>query len=132
MSPRRPTILSLVFACIFISIIVNDTVRCRKAQILQTQWVVFFNLFSLISHFTCISTNVICRITCTLCQKIYIGETGKRLADRFREHLREKNKTKQNKQKNKKTKKKTQMRPSQSRAILIFPISLIDPAPQFL
>ena len=28
-------------------------------------------------------------ITCTLCQKIYIGETGRRLADRFREHLRD-------------------------------------------
>ena len=90
MSPRRRTILSLVFACIFISIIVDDTVRCRKAQILQTRWVVFFNLFSLISHFTRISTIVICCITCTLCKKICIGEIGKRLADRFREHLREK------------------------------------------
>ena len=46
-------------------------------------------------HFTCISTNVIYCITCTLCTKIYIGETGRRLADRFREHLRdvEKNNT---------------------------------------
>ena len=25
---------------------------------------------------------------CKLCKKIYIGETGRRLADRFREHLR--------------------------------------------
>ena len=38
-------------------------------------------------HFTCISTNVIYCKTCTLCKKIYIGETGRRLADRFREHL---------------------------------------------
>ena len=37
--------------------------------------------------FICISTNVIYCITCTLCKKIYIGETGRRLADRFREHL---------------------------------------------
>ena len=46
-------------------------------------------------HFTCISANVIYCITCTLCKKIYIGETGRRLADRFREHLRdaEKNNT---------------------------------------
>ena len=44
-------------------------------------------------------------------QKIYIGETGKRLADRFREHLREKKTKNQN------------MRPNQSRAILIFPIT---------
>ena len=40
-------------------------------------------------HFTCLSTNVIYCITCTLCNKIYIGETGRRLADRFREHLRD-------------------------------------------
>ena len=44
---------------------------------------------------TCILTNVIYCITCTLCNKIYIGETGRKLADRFREHLRdvEKNNT---------------------------------------
>ena len=46
-------------------------------------------------HFTCISSNAIYCIACTLCKKIYIGETGRRLADRFREHLRdvEKNNT---------------------------------------
>ena len=26
-------------------------------------------------------------ITCTFCKKLYIGETGRRLGDRFREHL---------------------------------------------
>ena len=40
-------------------------------------------------HFTCTSTNVIYCITCTLCKKLYIGETGIRLGDRFREHLRD-------------------------------------------
>ena len=40
-------------------------------------------------HFTCISTNVIYCITCMLCKKIYVGETERRLADRFREHLRD-------------------------------------------
>ena len=40
-------------------------------------------------HFTCIFANVIYCITCTLCKKTYIGETGRRLADRFREHLRD-------------------------------------------
>ena len=35
-------------------------------------------------HFTCISC-----ITCTLCKKIYIGKTGRRLADFFREYLRD-------------------------------------------
>ena len=28
-------------------------------------------------------------ITCTYCNKLYIGETGRRLGDRFREHLRD-------------------------------------------
>ena len=28
-------------------------------------------------------------ITCTLCNKLYIGETGRRLGDRFCEHLRD-------------------------------------------
>ena len=43
-------------------------------------------------HLTCISTNVICCINCTLCKKIYIGKTGRRLADSFREYLRDINK----------------------------------------
>ena len=37
-------------------------------------------------RFTCTSANIIYCIKCTLC--IYIGETGRRLGDRFREHLR--------------------------------------------
>ena len=40
-------------------------------------------------RFTCTSANVIYCITCTLCKKRYIGETGRRLGDRFREHLRD-------------------------------------------
>jgi len=28
-------------------------------------------------------------INCTLCKKIYVGETGRILADRFHEHLRD-------------------------------------------
>ena len=38
-------------------------------------------------RFTCTSANVIYCIACTLCKKLYIGETGRRLGDRFREHL---------------------------------------------
>ena len=45
-----------------------------------------------IDHFTCISSNVIYCINCTLCKKIYIGETGRRLADRFREQAIERKK----------------------------------------
>ena len=40
-------------------------------------------------RFTCTSANVIYCIACTLCNKLYIGETGRRLGDRFREHLRD-------------------------------------------
>ena len=38
--------------------------------------------------YTCISSNVIYAITCTGCEKLYIGERKRRLADRFTEHLR--------------------------------------------
>ena len=38
-------------------------------------------------HFTCASANVIYFPTCTYCKKLFIGETGRRLGDRFREHL---------------------------------------------
>ena len=38
-------------------------------------------------RFTCTSANGIYCITCTLCKKLYIGETGRRLGDRSREHL---------------------------------------------
>ena len=40
-------------------------------------------------HFTCTSANVIYCITCTYCNTLYIGETVRRLGDRFREHLRD-------------------------------------------
>ena len=43
----------------------------------------------IIDHFACTSANVIYCITCTLCKKLYIGETGRGLGDRFREHLRD-------------------------------------------
>ena len=39
----------------------------------------------IIDHFTCTSANVIYCITCTYCKKIYIGETGRRLGDWFRD-----------------------------------------------
>ena len=38
-------------------------------------------------HFECITRNVIYCIKCSLCNMLYIGETGRRLADRIREHL---------------------------------------------
>ena len=38
-------------------------------------------------HFDCITSNIIYYITCTLCNKLYIGESGRKLGDCFREHL---------------------------------------------
>ena len=40
-------------------------------------------------HFICTSANAIYCITCTLCKRLCIGETGRRLGDRFRERLRD-------------------------------------------
>ena len=40
-------------------------------------------------HFTCTSANVIYCITCPHCEKLHIGEAGRRLGDRFRKHLRD-------------------------------------------
>ena len=40
-------------------------------------------------HSTCTSTNVIYCVTYSLWKKLYIGETGRWLGDRFREHLRD-------------------------------------------
>ena len=46
-------------------------------------------LIKITDRFTCTSANVIYCITCTLCEKIYIGEIGRTLGDRFSEHLRD-------------------------------------------
>ena len=43
--------------------------------------------WNVLGSYTCISSNVIYAITCTRCEKICIGETKRRLADRFTEHL---------------------------------------------
>ena len=37
-------------------------------------------------HFDCTSTNAIYCISCAFCNKLYVGETGRRLGDRFREN----------------------------------------------
>ena len=47
-------------------------------------------------HFKCSSTNVIYCITCTLCKKLYISETGRRPGDWFREHFRDEEKDEKN------------------------------------
>ena len=41
-------------------------------------------------HFSCITEHVVYCLSCTKCPSIvYIGETGRRLADRFRKHRRD-------------------------------------------
>jgi hypothetical protein len=43
--------------------------------------------FTINQHFTCIDSGVIYAIHCMKCNDIYIGETERKLAERFREHL---------------------------------------------
>ena len=40
------------------------------------------------SKYTCVRENVVYAIKCRTCHKVYIGETGGRLGNRFRENLR--------------------------------------------
>ena len=44
--------------------------------------------FKIKSRITCETSNVICMIQCTKCNFQYIGETKRRLKDRFNEHRR--------------------------------------------
>lgn len=39
--------------------------------------------------YSCTTKNVVYAVTCTTCSKVYVGETGRRLGDRFREHRRD-------------------------------------------
>ena len=43
--------------------------------------------FVIKNSFTCTTTNVVYAISCTKCNLIYIGETKRKIADRFRENL---------------------------------------------
>ena len=40
-------------------------------------------------HFDCVTPNVIYCIQCTACNHLYVGETGRRLGDRIRDHIRD-------------------------------------------
>ena len=46
-------------------------------------------IIKITDHFNCTSASVIYYISCTRGKKLYIGETERRLGDRFREHLRD-------------------------------------------
>ena len=81
------------------SFLTNDqpgTFKCARARCKTCPFIHNANKISgpkrsikITDHFTCTSANVIYCITCTYSKKIYIGETGRRLGDRFREHLRD-------------------------------------------
>ena len=72
------------------------TFKCTRSRCKTCRFIVNTSKISgpkrsvkITDRFTCTSANVIYCITCTLCNKLYIGETGRRLGDRFREHLRD-------------------------------------------
>ena len=46
-----------------------------------------FCSFSIPRSFSCVSENIVYCIFCSKCNIYYVGETGRRLGDRFREHL---------------------------------------------
>ena len=67
------------------------TLKCARVRCMTCPFISTSNKISrtvtITDHFTCISASLIYCITCTLCKKIHIGETGRSLDDRFREHL---------------------------------------------
>jgi hypothetical protein len=42
-----------------------------------------------VGNFSCISKNIVYCIVCQKCGDLYVGETERRLGDRFMEHLRD-------------------------------------------
>ena len=61
----------------------SGTFKCARSRCKTCSFI------KITDHFTCTSANVIYCVTCTYCNKLYIGDTGRRLGDRFREHLRD-------------------------------------------
>jgi len=64
--------------------------RCKTCPfVIQTQQIPFpKGSFQIRDGFLCTSRNVVYTIVCTRCHMCYLGETGRRLADRCAEHLR--------------------------------------------
>ena len=65
--------------------------RCLSCRHLSTTTVLKTPLssISINDSFTCSSRNVIYALLCIRCNKVYIGETGRTLGTRFREHRRD-------------------------------------------
>ena len=91
---------SLIFcgASIFINdqIVINpEPFKCARARCKTCPFIRNIERVSgpersikITDHFICFSAKVFYSITCNFCKKVYIGETGRQLSDRFREHLR--------------------------------------------
>ena len=64
--------------------------RCKTCRHITDVNTVFgpTRKFTIVDTFTCTSTNLIYCIQCAKCNKLYIGETMRRLADRSAEHLK--------------------------------------------
>ena len=62
----------------------NLSFHSQRWKISGPEWSI-----KIFDRFTCISSNVVYYITCLYFKKLYICETGRRLGDRFREHLRD-------------------------------------------
>ena len=64
--------------------------RCQTCKYITPQTVIQGpkSFYTIRDRFTCQSENVVYCITCRRCPSIYIGETGRRLRERFSEHLR--------------------------------------------
>ena len=69
----------------------RDTSRCKTCSFIHNVERISGSKRSIkvTDHFRCTFANVIYCITCTYCNKLYFGETGIRLGDRFREHPRD-------------------------------------------
>jgi hypothetical protein len=73
----------------------RGTTRCNRSvcktcpYVFETPSITFpKEEFEVREGFSCVSRNLIYAIVCSRCGMTYVGETGRRLADRFREHLR--------------------------------------------
>ena len=62
--------------------------RCVTCKHIQDDVVVVgpSGTFTVKQSFTCVSSCLIYGISCSRCGSLYVGETGRRLGDRFREH----------------------------------------------
>lgn len=84
---------------------VPGTYSCSKSRCITCQHVVNntdingpLGSYSITKSFTCTSTNIIYGIICLKCGILYIGETGRQLKERIREHLRDVKKNTMNKE----------------------------------